>query len=87
MNQPISELSAVERIARVLVAERLSINAEGYEASMALEARNYRASAIAVLKTLRVPGIVVVNAGDGEVWTRMVESALDDYAGSAMESD
>lgn len=30
---PISELGAIERIARVLAAEQLSVNAEGYEPS------------------------------------------------------
>lgn len=56
---PISELSAVERIARVLVAERLSANAEGYEASVGddvnAEWQRYVGQAIAVLKTLREP--------------------------------
>lgn len=80
---PISELSAVERIARVLAAQRLSINAEGYEASVASEVDaewfNYLAEAVAVLKTLREPGIVMANAGDAEVWSQMVEAALEDY--------
>jgi hypothetical protein len=88
---PISELSAIERIARVLAAEELSINGEGYEASVAPEVDaewfNYRARAVAVLKTLREPDIVMANAGDVEVWHRMVEAALDDYAGAQMESD
>lgn len=79
---PISELSAVERIARVLAAQRLSINAEGYEASVASEVDaewfNYLAEAVAVLKTLREPGIVMANAGDAEVWSQMVEAALED---------
>ena len=82
---PISELSAIERVARVLAAERLSINAEGYEASIsdAVDAEwyDYRAAAVAVLKTLREPDIVMANAGDPATWTRMVEAALEDYAG------
>ncbi|MEJ5976675.1 hypothetical protein WG901_08520 [Novosphingobium sp. PS1R-30] len=80
---PISELSAIERIARVLAAQRLSINAEGYESSVSDEVDaewfNYRADAVAVLKTLREPDIVMANAGDVEVWSRMVTAALDDY--------
>ena len=80
---PISELSAIERIARVLAAQRLSINAEGYESSVADEVNaewfNYRADALAVLKTLREPDAVMADAGNPQVWTRMVEAALDDY--------
>lgn len=83
---PISELSAVERIARVLAGQRLSINAEGYEESVAAEVDaewfNYRADAVAVLKTLREPDIVMANAGNPETWARMVEAALDDYGAS-----
>lgn len=80
---PISELSAIERIARVLAAQRLSINAEGYASSVADEVNaewfNYRADALAVLKTLREPDAVMADAGNPQVWTRMVEAALDDY--------
>lgn len=82
---PISELSAIERIARVLAGQRLSINAEGYEQSVSAEVDaewfDYRADALAVLRTLREPDIVMANAGDPEVWSRMVEAAIDDYAG------
>jgi len=82
---PISELTAVERIARVLAAEHLSANAEGYESSVADEVDaewfNYRAMALAVLKTMREPDIVMANAGDPAIWTRMIEAAIDDYDG------
>lgn len=82
---PISNLSAVERVARVLAAERLSINAEGFEASASDEVdaewHLYIGQAIAVLKTLREPDIVMANAGDTEVWQAMVEAALSDYEG------
>lgn len=84
---PISELSAVERIARVLVAERLSANAEGYEASVGddvnAEWQRYVGQAIAVLKTLREPDIVMADAGDPIVWRTMVEAALADCGGAA----
>ena len=80
---PVSELSAIERIARVLAAQRLSINADGYEPSVAVEVddewRDYLDDAIAVLKTLREPDIVMANAGNAETWTTMVEAAIDDY--------
>jgi hypothetical protein len=80
---PISQLSALERIARVLAAQRLSINADGYEPSVSVEVdaewRDYLDDAVAVLKTLREPDIVMADAGDAKMWTRMVEAALDDY--------
>jgi hypothetical protein len=88
---PISELSALERVARVLAAQRLSINAEGYEASVAPEVdaewHLYLSDAVAVLKTLREPDIVMANAGDPENWTRMVEAALDDFGAGGRESE
>ena len=83
---PISALSAVGRVARVLAGERLSINAEGFEASAGDEVdaewRLYVGQALAVLKTLREPDIVMANAGDAETWRNMVEAALDDHEGS-----
>jgi hypothetical protein len=82
---PISELSAVERVARVIAAERLSVNAEGFEASASDEVdaewHLYIGQAVAVLKTLREPDIVMANAGDPDVWRQMVEAALADYEG------
>ncbi|MBB3359559.1 MULTISPECIES: hypothetical protein [unclassified Novosphingobium] len=82
---PISKLSAVERIARVLAAERLSVNGEGYEASAGDEVERewhlYIGQAVAILKTLREPDIVMANAGNAVVWRAMVEAALADYEG------
>jgi hypothetical protein len=82
---PISELSAVERIARVLAAERLSVNGEGYEPSAGDEVETewhlYIGQAVAILKTLREPDIVMANAGDASLWRTMVEAALADYEG------
>lgn len=82
---PISELSAVERVARVLAAERLSVNAEGYEPSAGDEVdaewHLYVGQAVAVLKTLREPDLVMANAGDPEMWRAMVEAELGDYEG------
>jgi hypothetical protein len=82
---PIAELSALERVARVLAAERLSINAEGYEASASDEVdaewHLYLGQAAAVLKTLREPDIVMANAGDPDIWRAMIEAALADMEG------
>ena len=80
---PVSQLSAIERIARVLAAQRLSINADGYEPSVSVEVedewRDYLDDAVAVLKTLREPDIVMANVGSAETWTTMVEAAIDDF--------
>ena len=88
---PVSQLSAIERIARVLAAQRLSINADGYEPSVALEVDqewfDYRDDAVAVLKTLREPDIVMADAGNAEIWAHMVEAALDDYGSQHRESE
>jgi hypothetical protein len=79
---PISELSAVERIARVLAGQRLSINAAGDETSAAEAVHrvwhDYIDDAVAVLRTLREPDIVMADAGDAGMWTRMVEAALEE---------
>lgn len=88
---PISQLSAVERIARVLAGERLSINGEGFEASAGDEVdaewRLYLGQAVAVLSTLREPDVVMANAGDAEIWRRMVGAALSDFAGDGELSE
>ena len=80
---PVSELSAIERIARVLAAQRLSVNAHGDEVSAAADVDErwyaYQDDAIAVLKTLREPDLVMADAGDEGVWRRMVDAALKDF--------
>ena len=82
-HMPISELSAVERIARVLAGRQSSSNAEGDDphASDEVEARwfDYSADAIAILRTLREPDIVMADAGDAVVWRAMVEAAIQDF--------
>lgn len=87
---PVSELSAVERIARVLAGRHWSSNAEGDDAHAAHEVMShwfdYRDDAIAILRTLREPDIVMADAGDAEIWKAMVEAAIADYAGD-MELD
>jgi hypothetical protein len=85
----VSELTAVERIARVLAAERLSVNGEGYEPSVSNEVDEewhlYIGQAVAILKTLREPDLVMADAGDPAVWNAMVEAALADYQGGPAE--
>ncbi|WP_309141041.1 hypothetical protein [Novosphingobium sp. G106] len=72
-------------MARVIAADRLSANAEGFETSAADEVdaewRLYIGQGVAVLKTLREPDIVMANAGDADVWHAMVAAALVDFDG------
>lgn len=76
----ISVTPAIQRIARVLAAQRLSINAEGAESSVALDVDDawpdYLEDAIAVLKTLREPDEDMAAVGDPAVWERMIAAAL-----------
>lgn len=80
-----SELSAVERVARVLAGQRYSVNGEGYDpsASGAVDSawRDHVDDAMAVLRTLREPDTVMADAGDAQVWRTMVEAAIRDAEG------
>lgn len=77
----ICHTSAVERIARVLAGESLSINANGTIASAGDEIdshwRDYRGEAIAILKALREPDAAMAEVGDPATWEAMVETALE----------
>ena len=77
---PVSNMDAIERIARVIAARMLSINADGEDASAADEVdaswRDYRDDAISIMKTLREPDAAMAEAGDVAVWERMIEAAL-----------
>jgi len=79
---PISSYSAVERIARVLAAQRLSDNAEGEAAHAAdavdMEWTDCVDTAIAVLKTLREPDMEMAQVGDVGTWEKMIAAALGD---------
>ena len=79
---PISELPAAERIARVLAGAAFSSNAEGSDPSAAdkidLAWKEHLNQALAVLHTMREPDQAMAEAGDAEVWTRMVEAAIAD---------
>ena len=76
----VSSRSAVERIARVLAGQRYSANADGDHRSASVEVEaewpHFVDDAVAVLKTMREPDPQMAEAGDVEVWERMVRAAL-----------
>lgn len=82
----LSVTSPVERIARVIAAESLSINAEGTDPSAGSEVDARWSQqvdrAMAVLRTLREPTPEMVEAGRGaggdpaEIWNAMVRAAI-----------
>jgi hypothetical protein len=78
---PISSMSAVERIARILAGRALSSNAEGGDpsASDRVDAtwRDHRDDALSILRTLREPDAVMAGAGDADMWERMVLAAIE----------
>jgi hypothetical protein len=77
---PVSEKSAIERVARVLAGAALSSNAEGSDPSAGVKIdqawRQHVNQALAVLHTLREPDEDMAAAGDADVWRRMVEAAI-----------
>lgn len=85
---PVSNMDVVERIARVIAARIVSINAEGEEAHAAERVdanwRDCRDDALAVLHTLREPDPAMAAAGDVETWQRMIEAALAEADASAL---
>jgi hypothetical protein len=78
---PVSNLTLVERIARVLAGRDVSINADGDDPSAGPnvdeEWHSYVDDALSILRTMREPDPVMARAGDPEIWERMVEAALD----------
>ncbi len=78
---PVSSLTLVERIARVLAARALSSNAEGDDPSAGPNVdevwHEYTQDALSILRTMREPDPVMAAAGDADVWERMVEAALN----------
>jgi len=76
----ISKTNVIERIARVLAAQRLSSNADGNEPSAAPDVDDawpdFRDDALAVLKTLREPDEDMAAAGDPVIWEKMIKAAL-----------
>ena len=77
---PVSDKSAIERVARVLAGAALSSNAEGSDPSAGdkidLAWREHVNQALAVLHTLREPDEDMAAAGNAEVWRKMVEAAI-----------
>jgi len=76
----ISKGSVVERIARVLAGQRLSANGNGHGVSVSAEVdaswQRHIDDARAVLRTLREPDQVMANAGDPQIWERMILAAI-----------
>ncbi len=77
---PVSNLTLVERIARVLAGRELSSNADGDDPSAGPsvdeEWHNHVDDAVSILRTMREPDRVMPAAGDPDMWERMVEAAL-----------
>ena len=84
---PVSDQPLVERIARVLAAASFSSNAEGSDPSAAEKVdrawREHVNQALAVLHTAREPDSEMANAGDAEVWKRMIEIAIEEAEATA----
>ena len=78
---PVSNLTLVERIARVLAGRALSINAQGDDPSAGPNVdetwHEYTDDALSILRTMREPDPVMAAAGDPDMWERMVEAALN----------
>jgi hypothetical protein len=79
---PVSEKPIVERIARVLAGAAHSSNAEGSDPSAGekvdLAWPEHVNQALAVLHTMREPDERMAAAGDAGIWSRMVETALEE---------
>ncbi len=77
---PVSHTSLIERIARVIAGREVSINSGGDDPSAGDRVneiwRDYRGDALSVIRTLREPDPAMAQAGDVEVWERMIEAAL-----------
>lgn len=78
---PVSALTLVERIARVLAGFVLSSNASGDDPSAGPSVdevwHEYTDQALSILRTVREPDPVMAAAGDPDMWERMVEAALN----------
>ena len=77
---PVSNMSLIERIARVIAGRVVSVNAGGDDPSAGDRVdsiwRDYREDALSVIRTLREPDPAMAEAGDVSVWERMIEAAL-----------
>ena len=79
---PVSTTSLIERIARVIAARVVSINADGDDPSAGdrVDAiwRDYRNDALSIIRALREPDPAMAEVGDVAIWERMIEAALAD---------
>ena len=86
---PVSNTSITERLARVIAGRVVSINADGQDPSAGARVdaiwRDYRDDALSILRTLREPDPAMAQAGDVEIWERMIEAALTE-AGEGVAS-
>jgi hypothetical protein len=86
---PVANTSLIERIARVIAGRVVSINAGGEDASAGERIdsiwRDYRDDALSIIRTLREPDPAMAQAGNVEVWERMIEAALA-QAGEGVDS-
>ena len=77
---PVASTSLLERIARVIAGRVVSSNAAGSDPSAGELVdsiwRDYRDDALSVIRTLREPDASMAEAGDVEVWERMIEAAI-----------
>lgn len=77
---PVSNLSLVERIARILAGRAVSANAGGDESSAGglVDSlwRDHRGDALSILRTLREPDPAMAAVGNVEMWERMAEAAI-----------
>ena len=84
---PVSKQPLVERIARVLAAAAHSSNAEGSDPSAAEKVDRtwpeHVNQALAVLHTSREADTRMAEAGDAEVWERMIEAAIEEAEATA----
>jgi hypothetical protein len=76
---PVSHMSLAERIARIIAARALSINAEGHDPSAAEKVdarwRDYEGDAFSILRTMREPDAAMAGVGDVAMWERMIDAA------------
>ena len=83
----ISKGGVVERVARVLAGQRISLNGNGDSRSADDQVdamwRDYVDDAMAVLRTLREPDERMAAAGDPAVWERMILAALPEGEAAA----
>jgi hypothetical protein len=77
---PESNCTLLERIARVMAGEEISVNANGGDAHAGPEVdlrwRDHLDEAYAVLHTMREPDEAMAAAGDVSTWRNMVEAAI-----------